>query len=403
MCNGANSASDVEEDLRARRIIELTRPVQILGRCRRWTGQSHGASCKAFPLFLRRVLSRSKCRVLDWCCRPEVGPIPRTHQGGSLEFPPFSLRQPGICESVSVESFRRLALDGVRFAGAPGGPFDVEIPRVLVDLHLPIADLVLGRLTPARFVGRVRLLQPAVHWNVQAGQGPLGGMDIEAFIDLMASNPVLGELDCLLEVSDGQFTVLAQPAVSENVTLDEVSASASLDRGKRVSFGLTARWRENESSQLSMTGHLNAEARKYDMAISAEDIGLVDAVPLVYRQLQRLSAVHVLDGVVDLTLSLKGGTATGDLQSQGFSAVLTAEGLQVEVKGLYGSDSIPIGLGGLSVTAAVSHESGAVKARGTASVASLSVGGVKSDDVVCDFEYAGGVLQVSEIGVLDGR
>ena len=301
-------------------------------------------------------------------------------------------------ESVSVESFRRLALDGVRFAGAPGGPFDVEIPRVLVDLHLPIADLVLGRLTPARFVGRVRLLQPAVHWNVQAGQGPLGGMDIEAFIDLMASNPVLGELDCLLEVSDGQFTVLAQPAVSENVTLDEVSASASLDRGKRVSFGLTARWRENESSQLSMTGHLNAEARKYDMAISAEDIGLVDAVPLVYRQLQRLSAVHVLDGVVDLTLSLKGGTATGDLQSQGFSAVLTAEGLQVEVKGLYGSDSIPIGLGGLSVTAAVSHESGAVKARGTASVASLSVGGVKSDDVVCDFEYAGGVLQVCEIG-----
>lgn len=301
-------------------------------------------------------------------------------------------------ESVSVESFRRVALNGVRYAAAPGEALDVEIGRVLLDLHLPVKDLVRGKLTPARFVGRIELVEPVVVWDGRAGQSPVSGMDIEALIDLVASNPVLGELDCTVEASGGQLTLLSLPGESETVTLDQISMTASLEKGIRSSLDLAARWREDGSSKLRVTGHVSSDTRSYDMQVSASDIRLVDAVSTLYKQQPDLPAVHVLDGVADLSLSIKGGSATGDSNGPKLSAVLNTEGIEAVVEGITGSAPVTVSLGELSAAATISHEDGAVAARGTASVKSLSVGGVKTDTAVCDFEYAGGVLQLSDIG-----
>ena len=134
-------------------------------------------------------------------------------------------------QSVSMESFRRVALDGVRYAEAP---FDVEVRRVLVDLCFPIVDLVLGRLTPAKFVGRIELVEPVVAWNGRAGQDPPTGLDIETFIDLIASNSMLRELACSVQVSGGQLIASSLPVQSEDMTLDQVSVAAVLDRTAAV-------------------------------------------------------------------------------------------------------------------------------------------------------------------------
>lgn len=332
-------------------------------------------------------------------------------------------------QSVSMESFRRVALDGVRYAEAP---FDVEVRRVLVDLCFPIVDLVLGRLTPAKFVGRIELVEPVVAWNGRAGQDPPTGLDIETFIDLIASNSMLRELACSVQVSGGQLIASSLPVQSEDMTLDQVSVAAVLDRDGLQSFDMTARWRENGNSHLSITGLVNLDTRAYDMVISASDIRLVDAVPMLYRQSPHLPAAEVFDGAADLALSLQGSQGVNSWVADGsikraafahrptgvevrdvsgrFSAtprdvtlVLTAEALRAEVESVHGSTPIIFGPGALSMAAAVSPDPGAVTARGTAFVESLFVGGVEADDLVCEFRYAAGVLQVSEIvGTLMG-
>ena len=299
--------------------------------------------------------------------------------------------------SVSVESFRRVSIDGVRYSSAPGEALDVEVRRVLVDLDISIEELVLGKLDPARLVGRIELAEPVVTWDGRAGQSPLSGIGVESLIDLIASNPVLGELDCSVEVSGGRLTLLSLLSGSETVTLDQISMTASLNRGVGSSFDLAARWTENGSSRLSVTGQVGSETCSYDMLISADDVRLVDAVAALYVQSSNLPVVHVLDGVADLALRLKGGGATGSADSPKLSAVLNAEGLEAVVEGITGSTPVTLGMGGISAAAAISQETGAVAARGTASIESLSVGGVETDDVVCEFEYADGVLQVSSI------
>ena len=167
------------------------------------------------------------------------------------------------------------------------------------------------------------------------------------------------------------------------------------------------------------------------MVISASDIRLVDAVPMLYRQSPHLPAVEVFDGAADLALSLQGSQGVNSWVADGsikraafahrptgvevrdvsgrFSAtprdvtlVLTAEALRAEVESVHGSTPIIFGPGHRRWPQPYRLTQGCHTVAEQLSLRACSWG-VEADDLVCEFRYAAGVLQVSEIvGTLMG-
>jgi hypothetical protein len=298
----------------------------------------------------------------------------RSAFGGSLAF-----------GSVNALSVSRVSLGDVRYAPTDQGfPLKAEIDQVIVDLRFPILDIVMGRWTPARSVRRVELVRPVVTYANLSEQGGSERFGLDSLMDAMTSNEQLRSLSAVVSVSDGRLVVTGLPSEPGAISFDRVSLEVSVGNGE-CEFEVAAACDGLGGTSLTADGYLDARTRSYELTGELERIDISTIWNMAHNDSIELSGVAAFRGMLSGT--------PGDPTLAG---VVTADSLDAEVATTAGSSAISIDEFEVSFVAK-SADQGSVSARGTAAVDSLQTGAVTVSDVISEFHYANGALDLSGI------
>lgn len=290
-----------------------------------------------------------------------------------------------VVGSVDVLSVRSISLEDVRYVETEHGlPLSAEIDQVIVDLGFPIIDIVMGRWTPAHSIRRVELVRPVATYTYSVDQSGAEQFDLDSLMSAMLSNEQLRGMSAVVNVLDGRLTVTGVPSEPGTVSLDRVSLAVSVGDGT-CEFEVAAACMELGGSSLTADGYLDARTRSYELTGELDQIDVSTIWDTAGSDGIELSGVAAFRGMLSGT--------PGDPTLAG---VVMADSLDAQVVTTAGSSAISIGEVEVSFVAK-SADQGSVSARGTATVDSLQTGTVTVSDVMSEFHYAGGALDLSGI------